>query len=428
MGTRLKFRLPHISYMKQRSAISHRHINPPRDEYEFEVALIDVANHIFESTNFSRIGKRGTSQYGGDLRGYWDDDSDKKIIIQAKCRELGKKEKVKALTDDAEAAASYHKPVLFIFATTAHAQTALEEEVERLNAKFKGEQKNCQVRLWDWNKLQDLADLHEEVFKALSPEDAASLELARSLGASKNGIHPAEAIARSGLSPERSKNTAIFLEISEPDETRTPNSGLITLVSEKISIAPDEAIKEFEELLQKNNLEDVDRARIVGGIGSCHFVKGDVDAAVQKYADAYAIMPERPGAISNYLIALHKCDDQKELRRVADEGVKLHPTNSIIGMRAAFFLNDESYLSPEVRATEDGWTARLELSRSHKPTEMLKLCDKAWKKFPDSKRIKKFRADLLLELVMEDQGANSCLLYTSPSPRDRQKSRMPSSA
>ena len=24
--------------------------------------------------------------------------------------------------------------------------------------------------------------------------------------------------------------------------------------------------------------------------------------------------------------------------------------------------------------------------------------------------------------------ANSCLLYTSPSPRDRQKSRMPSSA
>ena len=25
-------------------------------------------------------------------------------------------------------------------------------------------------------------------------------------------------------------------------------------------------------------------------------------------------------------------------------------------------------------------------------------------------------------------GANACLLYTSPSPRDRQKSRMPSSA
>ncbi len=193
--------------MKQRSAISNRHINPPRDEYEFEVALIDVANHIFDSTNFSRIGKRGTSQYGGDLRGYRDDDSDQKIIIQAKCRELGKKEKVKDLKDDAEAAASHHKPVLFVYATTAHAQTALEDEVERLNAKFKRDQINCQVRLWDWNKLQDLADLHEAVFKALSPEDAASLELARSLEASKDGIHPAEAIARSHLNIRLEKPT-----------------------------------------------------------------------------------------------------------------------------------------------------------------------------------------------------------------------------
>ena len=32
--------------------------------------------------------------------------------------------------------------------------------------------------------------------------------------------------------------------------------------------------------------------------------------------------------------------------------------------------------------------------------------------------------------ALEDEGAevNDCLLYTSPSPRDRQRSRMPSSA
>ena len=30
--------------------------------------------------------------------------------------------------------------------------------------------------------------------------------------------------------------------------------------------------------------------------------------------------------------------------------------------------------------------------------------------------------------VIEKGGVNTCLLYTSPSPRDRQKSRMPSSA
>ena len=38
-----------------------------------------------------------------------------------------------------------------------------------------------------------------------------------------------------------------------------------------------------------------------------------------------------------------------------------------------------------------------------------------------------------IEKCMEDQkqqdeSAEACLLYTSPSPRDRQKSRMPSSA
>ena len=33
-----------------------------------------------------------------------------------------------------------------------------------------------------------------------------------------------------------------------------------------------------------------------------------------------------------------------------------------------------------------------------------------------------------LHLVPQPQGVAGCLLYTSPSPRDRQKSRMPSSA
>ena len=39
--------------------------------------------------------------------------------------------------------------------------------------------------------------------------------------------------------------------------------------------------------------------------------------------------------------------------------------------------------------------------------------------------------DILCEAVavtLGPKGRNVCLLYTSPSPRDRQKSRMPSSA
>ena len=36
--------------------------------------------------------------------------------------------------------------------------------------------------------------------------------------------------------------------------------------------------------------------------------------------------------------------------------------------------------------------------------------------------------DLALNLIRETERGSDCLLYTSPSPRDRQKSRMPSSA
>ena len=39
-----------------------------------------------------------------------------------------------------------------------------------------------------------------------------------------------------------------------------------------------------------------------------------------------------------------------------------------------------------------------------------------------------FMADYLEKNSKEILEANNCLLYTSPSPRDRQKSRMPSSA
>ena len=39
----------------------------------------------------------------------------------------------------------------------------------------------------------------------------------------------------------------------------------------------------------------------------------------------------------------------------------------------------------------------------------------------------KMNDDIKIE-TSKDEGVVNCLLYTSPSPRDRQKSRMPSSA
>ena len=56
-----------------------------------------------------------------------------------------------------------------------------------------------------------------------------------------------------------------------------------------------------------------------------------------------------------------------------------------------------------------------------------------WEKFAKDKGIKNKKRDRMVYDEVDQQykpryGYKSCLLYTSPSPRDRQKSRMPSSA
>ena len=56
---------------------------------------------------------------------------------------------------------------------------------------------------------------------------------------------------------------------------------------------------------------------------------------------------------------------------------------------------------------------RLKLEKLQKENEYLKMKNRLL-----TRKIKKY----------EDNNTRTCLLYTSPSPRDRQKSRMPSSA
>ena len=45
-----------------------------------------------------------------------------------------------------------------------------------------------------------------------------------------------------------------------------------------------------------------------------------------------------------------------------------------------------------------------------------------------STKVKRKGHESILTLETKENGTKTCLLYTSPSPRDRQKSRMPSSA
>ena len=67
------------------------------------------------------------------------------------------------------------------------------------------------------------------------------------------------------------------------------------------------------------------------------------------------------------------------------------------------------------------------ITKSIKKIELdynMKLFDKKGTKMIPTE----FADDLYKELITMRDTANSCLLYTSPSPRDKRQSRMPSSA
>ena len=67
----------------------------------------------------------------------------------------------------------------------------------------------------------------------------------------------------------------------------------------------------------------------------------------------------------------------------------------------------------------------------HQESEMLDILQNMWKVFPFRLKTnagKDYVTEQNSTIALESNRANACLLYTSPSPRDRQKSRMPSSA
>ena len=74
--------------------------------------------------------------------------------------------------------------------------------------------------------------------------------------------------------------------------------------------------------------------------------------------------------------------------------------------------------SPVVLAILDGWGNREEKSDNAIKNANTPIMDSLWHAYPHT----------LISASGSDVGLPDCLLYTSPSPRDKRQSRMPSSA
>lgn len=392
------------------SAISAKHIQPPVNDQDFEIALVDIANHIFKSTTFERYGRKGSTQHGIDVRGRPNDDTTKLTVIQGKCREPGKEENPDDVETHVRAALAKFEFQRFIYATTAVKKTALQDAADELqktlNLELGG--KAPLIQIWDWDSLTDMARTKPEVFRALDVQSAAVIALIEHMQVNDpDGLKKLSAIAKAGLSPSRSKLAIIEIKTIDENDKETPLTTLITEISERIPFEPVECFTELCDLLETEKpKEPIDYARIIGGLGNCHFILDERELAFEKYAEAYEYMPHRAATISNYALALGFQNKLDELRELTETALKEDASNSSLIARSLHFLKDLSIVPDAARRDAHVWLARLEITRRTDTKKSLRKATlKALKDHPDDYYIRQFYADTLLESVFEDEAA-----------------------
>ena len=132
--------------------------------------------------------------------------------------------------------------------------------------------------------------------------------------------------------------------------------------------------------------------------------RGGSVPAEMKIGDAYSPIIEKGGA--DLLISFEPAESLRAMSKLSKDTVAVVNTQPIIPVTVA--LGTSVYLDPKMYIDE--------LKSKLKRVVVL-----------DAESMAR-EAGNILALNMVMLGASSCLLYTSPSPRDRTRSRMPSSA
>ena len=98
-------------------------------------------------------------------------------------------------------------------------------------------------------------------------------------------------------------------------------------------------------------------------------------------------------------------------------------------------VNGHKYIGQTTQTTNKAWKQHIEDSKRMSPDPLHRAMRKYGAHQFLMKELEECNTNKLDERVEHfikeyntTEGYNTCLLYTSPSPRDRQKSRMPSSA
>ena len=150
-------------------------------------------------------------------------------------------------------------------------------------------------------------------------------------------------------------------------------------------------INEATEFTNQALLADVNYGPAHNTLGRLHFQKRELYLAAWEFEHAARLMPDRAEPVNNQGLVYEAAGQMERAAEFFGEALALEPNNKEVITNLA--------------------RARHRLGQEDLATE-----------------------DLLKQVILKDprcdinEWARDCLLYTSPSPRDRTRSRMPSSA
>ncbi|MEP6342275.1 MAG: hypothetical protein ABJ275_03095, partial [Maricaulaceae bacterium] len=392
------------------TAISAKHIQPPVNDQDFEITLIDVANIFFNSTTFERYGKKGSTQHGIDVRGRPKDDTRKLYVIQGKCREPGKEEKPEDVESHVTQALKKFTFQRFIYATTAGKKTALQDAADALQEQLNKDMGDDAplIQIWDWDSLTDMGRNNPDILRALDKQYAATLGALEYLRVEKPELlEEYKKGVLDGFLPARRQNTLIEIRTIDSYDNAEDHSDEIGIISKLILTDPKEALKGFQALLvTKTEFNATNLARIHGGIGNCYFLLEDREPAFEHYETAYNHKPDRSPTIANYALKLGFEGQLDKLARFAKTELSKDPQNATLAARALFFLQDETIIPDSIVKDAHVWLARLESQRkSGANVDLILNSREALRAHPNDFSLRQFLADTLLEKVLVEKGA-----------------------
>ena len=287
-------------------------ILPPTNDEDFEEKSIVLWRRIINDPNVKRHGKRGSRQQGVDLYGRRDQQPDKIVGIQCKCKEFGKELDEGEVRSEVKKALTFKPDLIeYFITTTAPNKVKIEELARIITRELYLDNRVMTVHVWGWETLQTEIRNYTDAMTAF---DAGHSPYIEEVVQNQERQHED---TRQILSENSDDLRAIrrLLEsgaiINTSDTTHSGNP-LIKYLEEEVDRhrvilqqgQPRRALSALREMLNRLRF-DIDPHvlfRIKANLGQCHAALGEYEEAAEFLRQAVEHAPSNPKSIANNVL------------------------------------------------------------------------------------------------------------------------------